>query len=273
MCVLRSMLVLLSLVASSGCSLPDLNEDGDVQDDDSHDQGSDCEPCDGNYNIINENNLEAVEFCASVTGYLKFIEEGWLQSIFLPCLTWIGDDLYLHDNSSLSDLDGLSNLVSVGGDLHIDQNISLKSLGGLSSLAVVNGQLWLHLNPSLTMIDLPRVESVGDDMNITAHYDALVEIDMPSLESVGGDLILDHNGPLTSISLPNLESVGGYLSIQGNAAVVTLEGLSGLTSVGGALLIAHNDCLEQSYAEAFAASIDVGASVSVHDNGTDYPCP
>lgn len=66
--------------------------------------------------------------------------------------------------------------------------------------------------------------------------------------------------------------MGGSLWILSNPSLTSLEGRASLDSVGEDLSIRYNACLSQDEAEAFAASIDVGGTLYLSDNGANYPC-
>jgi len=100
----------------------------------------------------------------------------------------------------------------------------------------------------------------------------LTSIDLPCAESVGDDLYIRMNDSLTSVDMPSLSSVGDRLLIENNEQLTSLGGFSNLSSVGGDLYIAYNNCVSQDEADAFAASLNVGGSISVSHNGADYPC-
>ena len=234
----------------------DFDGDDDAEDDDSSaddDMANDddtsvgCSPCKGAYVVLNEHDLAEVAQCESISEGLDLSSAAWLDSLDLPCLASVGADLDIEYNEALAFLD-MPSLESVGGRLYFEGNGALTDLDGFPSLTTVGGDLWIFYQVSLARFSL--------------HH----------LASVDGALVLYQNASLTSVEIPNLTAVGGDLWISHNASLASLAGFATQTTVGGALLINGNDCLRQSEAEAFAASIEVQGAVDVYDNGANYPC-
>src|SRR5690606_4749009 len=142
-------------------------------------------------------------------------------------LTSVGGYLYISTNSSLTNLNGLSNLTSVGGDLYIGSNSNLDNLDGLSNLTSVGGYLYIGSNSSLTDLDgLSNLTSIGGYLLIESN---------PSLTDISGLQNIDPTSILstpfvglhivgnTSLSVCNLDNFCTYLAgsglrtISGNA--------------------------------------------------------
>ncbi len=139
--------------------------------------------------------------------------------------------LVIQYNPVLTDITGLSNLVSVENSCSlagvvIDGNNLLADLNGLNSLVSVVGTLEISSNTMLANIDaLSNLTSVsGGDLfsGITIESNA-------SLENVDG--------------LSGLSTLGTSLAIRGNPALANLEGVSGLTRIDGSLDVTGNDAL------------------------------
>jgi len=210
----------------------------------------DAEPCLGDYDVENGGDLEEVFLCESVTGYLLLEEQDWLTSLDLPCLENLGYHLSIYDNDSLTSLD-LHSLATAGGGMDIRSNDALSSLEGLSGLATVDDDLSIYDNDSLTSLE-----------------------GLSSLTTVGRGLLIYDNASLTTLEGLSSFTTVDDLSILYNDSLTSLEGLSGVKTVGDDLSIYDNASLCQSDAEAFAASIEVGGTVDVRDNGsarTDCP--
>jgi len=130
------------------------------------------------------------------------------------------------DGDTITNLNGLSVVISIGGNLLIEGNNVLTSLAGLDSVTFVGGDLYIgdfsyEGNPVLT--------------DITG---------LNALASVGGGLSIDYNDALSSLTgLNNVTSVGGKLHIYNNDALTSLSGLASLTSIGGDLVIQSNGVL------------------------------
>ena len=151
----------------------------------------------------------------------------------------------------------------------------IKSEGELDAIAhceSITGGLYFFEQDWLEIVELPSLTSVGGHLVIEGNG-ALTSLEgLSSLTTVGTYLVIYDNHALTSLeglsSLTTVGGGGGFLFIINNDALTSLEGLSGLTYVGDDLSIHNNDSLCQSDAEAFAASIELGGTVDVRDNGT-----
>ena len=140
----------------------------------------------------------------------------------------VANSLIIRDSADITNLDGLSSLISIGRwALQISGNSALTNLDGLSSLTSIVGDLYIFDNDVLANID-----------------------GLSSLTSIGGNFDIYRNDALTNIdglsSLTSVTSGGGggyYMNISGNSALTNLNGLSSLTSVGGILYIFQNDAL------------------------------
>jgi len=106
--------------------------------------------------------------------------------------------------SNITNLNGLSVLISIGGNLIIEGwpygNPQLTSLSGLQSLASIGGYLSIYQNNALTSLT-----------------------GLENLTYIGGYL-----------------HIGGLTNNQGNLSLTSLTGLESLTSIGGHLIISNN---------------------------------
>ena len=142
--------------------------------------------------------------------------------------------------SGITNLYGLSPLISIGGNLQIYSTDALTSLNGLNNLSSIGGNFNnISFNASLTsMAGLDALNSVGGDFYITSN-DALTSITgLDALNSVAGYLAIGFNNVLASLSaLNNLSLVEGYLQIYDNPELPTLTSLDNLSSVGGITIV------------------------------------
>ena len=100
---------------------------GDAGTDAGADSGDDsgADDClEGSFSIMNSLDVAVLEPYTCVTGNLEVSAPG-MTSLALPELVWVGEDLRIINNDSLTDLDGLSVLTTVGGDLQIGNNAIL----------------------------------------------------------------------------------------------------------------------------------------------------
>ncbi|MGA1104923.1 MAG: hypothetical protein ACO3T7_14970, partial [Pseudomonadales bacterium] len=156
----------------------------------------------------------------------------------LSNLVTIKGDLKLY-SSQLADISGLSNVTAIEGALRIgdgSEGTALKNLDALANVTTLGG-LYLYGNDQLEDIDgLSKVTSVAGDIRIGNRAvpswanDRLLQLDgLSGLKTVGGDLYIAYNSALADLnSLLALVSVGSGLAIIGNEALGACEGLAPL---------------------------------------------
>ena len=136
---------------------------------------------------------------------------------------------------NITNLNGLSELVSVGGYLLIFNNSALGNIAGLSNLSSIGGYLELKDNSSLVNISgLNGLTSIGGLFEINKNA-ALTDVEgLNNLTSIGGTLFIAYNDHLVNISgLNNVTTIGGSkLQISNNIILANISGLNGLTSIG-----------------------------------------
>ncbi len=151
--------------------------------------------CNGDIYLGTQEQVDAFN-CTSVTGLLSII------------------------GTDITNLDGLSELLSIGNRLYIIDNLALTDVSGLSSLHVVGDQMIISGNAILTNVDgLSSLTSVGGDMHLVNNA-ALANVDrLSSLTSVGGNLYVEHNTTLSRCCglFPLLEGYG--INVAGSIAI------------------------------------------------------
>ncbi len=199
--------------------------------------------CSGNITLSDQAAVDAFD-CTSVTGSITITGSDITNLNGLSELISVGGSLLVIDNSSLINIGGLSSLTSVGG-LRIGSNSSLTNIDGLSALISVGG-LGIDDNSSLTNIDglsgLTAVGSLGIIDN-----SSLTDIDgLSGITFVGGNLTIRGNLILTNIdglsALTTIGDTGPFesLRIVNNSSLTDIDGLSSLTSIGEHLTIRGN---------------------------------
>jgi hypothetical protein len=87
---------------------------------------------------------------------IKFNRQKQIDSFnfyFPTCVNIIGDVLIEDfENSEITDLSGLAQIINIGGNFTISNNDSLTNLSGLESLLNIKGRLEIKNNPSLLNI-------------------------------------------------------------------------------------------------------------------------
>ncbi len=206
----------------------------------SNDVCCELDPCggvlEGDFAVENTADLETLAGYSQITGSLA-IEETGLSSIEgLECLTSIGGDLVIRENSQLGSLTGLDGLAHVGGNVRIVL-VPITDLDGLGSLA------W-----------------VGESFRLTdcGQLDSLAGLD--ALSAIGLGLRIASNSSLTSLDgLEGLDWLGFEIDIHSNPSLADLGGLAdiGFLGLGGRITVAGN------------ASLATCAAVAVRDQHQD----
>ena len=229
----------------------------------------------GDYTITNEDDLNKLINYSVITGNLKIEKTSLTNLDGLSNLTSVGGDLYIGYNAALPNLAGLSNITSVGGGLNICFNTVLTNLAGLSNITSVGGGLNIGFNPVLTnLAGLSSITSVGGGLSIGFNPVLTNLAGLSNITSVGGDLYIGYNAALTNLAdLNNITSVGGDLYIGYNAALANLAGLSNIISVGGGLSIDYNDVLPTCEAENFLTQlIEYSGTTTIAGNNDSGSC-
>lgn len=191
--------------------------------------------CIGNYFLTSQTAIDNFN-CTSVTGTLGVGDNygGNITNLDgLSELVSVGEDFYISSNYNLTDVDGLAALTSVVGSVIIGEN-SLKNVNGLASLTMVEGSLLFYDEEDLANVDgLAALTSVGGGLSFY-NVDALTDVDgLSALTSIGGDLDFTDNQNLADVDgLAALSSVGGALKIRRNNNLMKCCGLFPLLSFG-----------------------------------------
>ena len=148
-----------------------------------------------------------------------------------------------YTTSNITNLAGLSNLVSICGTLDISKNPLLPNLYGLENLTNL-GRLDIFNNPLLTNLEgLNNLNSVENLLDIE-YNDMLVNLQGLGNLNSANVLYLSNNNSLINLEgLGNLNLTGG-LSIDQSPLFTTLSGLNLLNSHMEAVSIFYNPSLE-----------------------------
>ena len=227
--------------------------------------------------VINESSLSLEEIpgeCFEVSRDLIISRSTLVDLDGLSNLVSVGGNLEISDSDGLGDVDGLSNLVSIGGDLSIGGSDGLGDVDGLSNLVSVGGNLAIVGNEALGDLDgLGGLTSV--EWLAIAYNDGLANVDgLSNLTSVGGNLTIRDNDGLANVDgLSNLTNVGGNLIIRDNDGLENLDGLNGLTSIRS-LDVRNNGVLPTRVIQAFAdrlISDGFSGGITIEGNRPDPP--
>nr|NQU89681.1 T9SS type A sorting domain-containing protein [Bacteroidota bacterium] len=163
----------------------------------------------------------------------------------LSILTAVYGNLSIGDylgNPSLTDISGLSNLITVGGTLKIWRNSNLANLFAMQNVTFVGGDLIIYVNDGLfDLSGLDNLNAVGGTISIMFNAGLQNIVALSNVASMGGgDLLIRYNNSLTDLEgLENLTEVTGYVDFSGNGSMTSLQGLNNLTTIGSYLEVSH----------------------------------
>ena len=161
---------------------------------------------DGSYGINTQADLDTLSGYTAITGNLSIVDTSLTSLEGLECLNHVGGNLYIDNNDSLTNLEGLNNLTSVGG-LYIRYNDSLTSLEGLNNLTSVGGSLYIVFNDSLTSLEgLSRLCFIGQNFKIEENH----ELCTSSAEALRDQVL-------------NCDGIGGDINISGNKDCIDID--------------------------------------------------
>ena len=188
------LMILATVLACGGCGDDD-DDDSDGGTDTDTDTGPDCTQGEysGDFEITEQSDVAILAGYTSISGHIETHCSSCEDLSELSCLTSVGEELWLYNNTALTNLNGLSALTSVGDYLIIEGNNALTnleglgaltsvgqglvitdtfdmtSLDGLSALTSVN-YLTIEWNPLITNLDgLSALTSVGERLSITVN--------------------------------------------------------------------------------------------------------
>jgi len=206
---------------------------------------------DGNLYIGDSGNSEEILNLDSLNGLFK-----------------ISGNLRITDNTDLTTLSGLDNLIFAGGDISILFNDSLINISSLGGLTVLQGSIYVSLNNSLeNLTGLNNLNTINGDLGIGGA--SIIDLEpLSSLTNIGGSLLIDSSDILLDLNgLENLTTIGGNLWVGfgnfQNYSLISLNGLENLTSLGGEFKIIYNPSLID------YCSIE-NLIISLNDNGNEF---
>jgi hypothetical protein len=163
----------------------------------------------GTYAMKTTGDLNELSGYMAVTGDLIIKNTALRNLEGLECLSEIGGDLVMENNSLLENIDGLSNLTSVAS-IEISYNPVLMNLDGFRNLASVEEYLFITCNDALTNVNgLSAITSV--DNLFVNNNDALTSLKgLNNLVSVNQEFAVIGNDGLTNLDLISLKTVGGF---------------------------------------------------------------
>ncbi|MCD4723517.1 MAG: T9SS type A sorting domain-containing protein [Bacteroidales bacterium] len=203
----------------------------------------------GNYYFLYQSEIDNFQTdypdCSELNGDVLISGDDISNLSGLSVILSVEDDLIIVSCDPLINLTGLENVISVGGELEFEDNSALASIAELYNLDSIGNDLTFENNNSLvSLTGLNNVTCIGGDLWIEDNnaLNSLTELD--NLYSIGNDLTFMNNNALVNLTgLENITHIGGYLWVKDNNALNSLTGLDNLISIGGGLGIFSNDHL------------------------------
>ena len=167
----------------------------------------------GNYHFYLQSEIDSFQYdyenCTELNGYVNIVGEYIYNLNGLDIVTNVEKDLII-GTTSLSNLSGLDNLVSIGETLEIGSNNNLTGFEGLNSLNTIGEDIHIVNNYSLSNLNsLINLNSVGELFTIYGNDELL---SLSGLDNVDfGSMISLSIFDNLSLSTCNIESVCEYL--------------------------------------------------------------
>ncbi|MBX2798968.1 MAG: hypothetical protein KTR31_14925 [Myxococcales bacterium] len=178
-----------------------------------------------------------------VHGSVRIWENVQLQSIELPALTTVDEDLSLYDNPEVTGPLNVGPLGSVGGILSVNRMPGLTDLDGLQQIRSVR-ELYLFHDVNLQSLHgLNGLQIIEGTADLWELY-ALQRAELPALTEVGGKLDLFECDALTVLSAPALQQLRSY-ELHNCDAMTDLGAFPLVTQLQGELRIQYNTGLQR----------------------------
>ena len=160
-----------------------------------------------------------------------------------PGCTQIMGDVIISGND-ITNLNGLSVVISIAGSLTINNNPILTSITGLSALTSIGGFFTLDFNPALpSLSSLSTLKSIGGNLVIRGCTILPNLLGLSGLTTLGGNFVIISNNALTSLTGISSLTKLPALFILGNPVLPNLNGLSGITTITGFIALEQNPAL------------------------------
>ena len=265
--------------------------------------------CEGNFLLTEASELSLIENCKEITGSLTFNGVAF-DGLDLPDLQIIGESLFIHEIRGLTNLEGLSSLVSIGKHFRVTNCFDLTSLDGMENLETVGDELYVTGNPDIINIDaLTGIREVPGRMLHVSSNGSLENIEgLRNLTRVGGSIRIWNNPYLESLegfenltsigesadedyqdleirqntrlrevnALAGIEHIHGHLRIQTNNSLQSIDGLNNLRKIGRSVTFTNNYSLPTCEAEELISNIEaqegVGGEINIDGNNDNENC-
>lgn len=184
-----------------------------------------------------------------------------LTTVALPALSTVGDFVRIEGNNALTSLTS-PGLLSVGSVL-VNDDASLATVD-FAGLVFATQSVELANLPALSSARFDRLTSIGGQLRLSATPQLSSLAGFGRLGSIAGAFVVDRTGLPSFAGMGALGVVAGDLLVTGNGQLTSFAGLTALHDVGEDLTITDNSSLLASVAQAFAQSITVHGTTTIH---------
>jgi len=215
--------------------------------------------------------------CTVIEGDVEIYGDDISNLDELSILTSIGGKLLIGSSSQnnsnnpvLTNISGLSNLVTVGDDVEIIRNSVLNGTSGLFGLSSISGSLIIGLNSVLSDLSgLSSLTSIENYLNISHNDSLYILFGLNNLITVGDGLTFSNNYSLKNMNgLNSLSSAGFSIRINENPSLTNINGLENIDPVSILFLkIFDNQSLSNCAIQNFCSLLTMSqANIDIHDN-------
>src|SRR5690606_11280849 len=167
----------------------------------------------------------------------------------------------LDDYNDITDISGLSNILTIDGNLEV-LNTQLTSLEGLSSLASIGGNIYTEYNSELLDFFDHELTSLNGHLET---WDQLENLSGFSTITHLDGLTIGHTSITNMDGFNSLSTIGSYgLNFYYNWVLNDLSALNILTTIGGPLLLVSNDELQD--LEGLNNIISINGELNISNN-------
>ncbi len=231
--------------------------------------------------------LDGLQNIRAIVGILG-IQATLLEDLMgLDGLLFLGEEFGLIDNTELTTISALANVIAPGVSIELHDNVVLETLDGLqgfsdpasilltNNFALTNvsalspttlGSLHISGNLALRDVRFERLHTIEQGLLVSGET-ACERLEFPLLDDVGGDILISANPAVLEINLSSL-SRAGSVNITTNEALTALD-MSQFTGADS-VAIAGNPNLPQCEVDTIAARI--GGCESCTQNNLEATC-
>ena len=183
-----------------------------------------------------------------------------------PGCSVVEGGITLSNNSNISNLDSLIQIIEIEGALSILNCDSLTSLEGLNNISIIGDSLYLFDNDGLIdLIGFNNLSIIEGNLRFHNNDELLSFTGINKLKEVKGNVVIHENNPIVNfIGFNQLELIDGNFEVLINDALINFEGLENLVCILGDFRISGNQHLVN-FSGLYNLS-KIGGDLEIYDN-------